>query len=166
MEHSYKTFVSIGNAKQHFSRLLNAVEKNIVLLPKPILIQRGHTPFESTQCDVVDFVNMDQFSSIVQQAEVLIFHAGAGSVLHAIKAGKLPIIMPRSMSLNEHVNDHQFQLASLLHAEGKALMIKTSEECRQAIEALRLNKKIQTNNQSYNALQIINAQLEKILKTC
>lgn len=133
MEPCYKTFVSVGNAKQHFTRLLNVVHEQWEHLPKPILIQRGHTPFESTTCDLIDFVNMDEFIKYVNHAEVLLLHAGAGSILHSLKSGKCPIVMPRLAQFNEHVNDHQLDFAQVLHQDGKAIMIQQGSELKEAL---------------------------------
>ena len=91
------TFVSVGNANQPFSRLLEAVA---ILaeqggLPLPVIVQHGHTPFVSTSCKAIDFMAMEDFSEYVQSAELLIIHAGAGSMIHACQAGKVPVVMPR-----------------------------------------------------------------------
>ena len=134
MEPCYKTFVSIGNAKQHFKRLLDAVHVHIHLLPQPILIQRGHTPFESSICAVVDFINMDKFVDYVAKAEILILHAGAGSILHAMRNKKRPIVMPRCKKYFEHVNDHQVAFARAIHSEGKIILIENESELEFAIK--------------------------------
>jgi UDP-N-acetylglucosamine transferase subunit ALG13 len=134
LELCYKTFVSIGNGKQNFLRLLNAVTQLIDYLPKPILIQSGHTPFSYHECDVVDFVSMDNFIRHVTEAQLLIFHAGAGSVLNAIRAGKRPIVMPRRARFDEHVNDHQVEFAKILHSAGKVFMVQDTDGLRLTIE--------------------------------
>lgn len=163
MERCYKTFVSIGNAKNHFSRLLNAVDNNAEFLPKPILIQHGHTPFQSHHCDLIEFINMDQFIKHVQDAEILLLHAGAGSVLHSLNAGKCPIIMPRRAKFHEHVNDHQVDFATILSNEGKAMIIDNEAELRDAISKVKnFNAKLSGYNKSA-ASEIIKKKLAELL---
>lgn len=140
MEHCYKTFISVGNAKQHFSRLLTSIDALADILPHPILVQSGHTPFKSSVCDVVDFIAMDDFTQYVSQAEILILHAGAGSLLHAMKAQKYPIVVPRKAQFNEHVNDHQVAFANMLQTEGKAMMVEDTSKLREAICAIKQRK--------------------------
>lgn len=140
MEHCYKTFVSVGNAKQHFSRLLNNIDALADILPQPILVQSGHTPFTSSVCDVIDFIAMDEFTEYVAKADVLILHAGAGSLLHAMKAQKYPIVVPRKAAFHEHVNDHQVAFARMLEVEGKAKMVENTDDLRAAVLAVRDKK--------------------------
>lgn len=77
---------------------------------------------------------MDCFVRYVAEAEVLVLHAGAGSILHAVNAGKCPIVMPRLARFGEHVNDHQLEFASALHAMEKVWMMETVEELVEGIK--------------------------------
>ena len=116
LEHCYNTFISVGNAKQHFLRLLNALESLVDILPQPVLVQCGYTPYQSNIYKTIDFINMDTFAHYVNAAQILILHAGAGSVLHALKANKYPIVVPRKSQFNEHVNDHQVAFARIFES--------------------------------------------------
>lgn len=116
------TFVSVGNALQPFSRLLEGVSRIATQLPQPIVIQHGHTPFRNDVCKLVTFLSMHEFVERVHSADLLIMHAGAGSVMHAIEAGKIPVVMPRRAALGEHVNDHQMELAQALAEIDKIVM--------------------------------------------
>lgn len=164
MDRCYKTFVSIGNAKQDFSRLLNAIANQIHLFPQPILIQSGHTHFVSDKCDVVEFIDMDTFVECVKQAEILVLHAGAGSTLHSIRAGKIPILMPRRADFSEHVNDHQVAFAQMLDESGKAIIINDENDLITAINKIK-NQSIQRQDtQSYSKVfNTIKTRLELIL---
>lgn len=137
MEPYYKTFVSVGNGKQSFIRLLKAVEALADILPAPILVQCGHTSFSSQKFDVVDFVNMDNFVKYIADASMLILHAGAGSVSHAIKAKKRPILMPRKEKFDEIVNDHQVAFAKTFHLANKAIMVENEYELKLAIDKIK-----------------------------
>lgn len=122
------TFVSVGNANQPFSRLLQAVSECAELLPQPIVVQCGHTPFDDPRCQVHAFLEMEQFVAQVRTAEVVIVHAGAGSVLHAIRAGKKPIVMPRRAAFGEHVDDHQLEFARELSETERVIMVESVDE--------------------------------------
>lgn len=122
------TFVSVGNAKQPFRRLLDAVAHLAPHLPQPVIVQHGHTPFASAACQVTAFMGMEEFARHIETAELLILHAGAGSVIHAIEAGKRPVVMPRRADLGEHVNNHQIEFARALAEAGK-VVVADSPEC-------------------------------------
>ena len=111
------TFVSVGNAVQPFPRLLNAVARIIGELPSPVFVQHGRTPFDHAGCTAVPFVDMEQFAREVKGASVLILHAGAGSMIHAIGAGKIPIVVARRARFGEVIDDHQVDLAEVLARE-------------------------------------------------
>lgn len=114
------TFVSVGNATQPFERLLRAVSEVAGQLPQPVFMQFGaaattHWP----GCTGVAFMDMAQFEERVKHAELLILHAGAGSVIHALRAGKVPIVVARRAHLGELVDDHQLEFARELEQAGR-----------------------------------------------
>ncbi len=56
--------------------------------------------------------------SEVAAADVVIAHAGIGSALMALDAGRPPILIPRLRRHSEHVDDHQEQIADELAGRG------------------------------------------------
>lgn len=131
------TFVSVGNATQPFTRMLEAVGRLVSQLPQPVVIQRGHTPFENPNCEVLDFVGMERFEALVSSADLLIFHAGAGSVIHAVRAGKIPVVMPRLARYGEHVDDHQVEFAEMLAGQGKVILARDASDLEVAVAQAR-----------------------------
>lgn len=112
------TFVTVGNANQPFRRLLDMVCALREQLPKPIIVQAGNNDFLCEGCKVVDFMSMEEFEDCMLDAEVVIMHAGAGSVLTAVRSGKHPIIMARMKQYDEHVNDHQLEFVNQIQDAG------------------------------------------------
>lgn len=131
------TFVSVGNAYQPFTRLIHAVTSIAHTLPQPVLVQHGHTPFDNSECRGVAFLDMPAFESAVGEAEVVILHAGAGSVIHALRAGKTPIVMARRAKFGEHVDDHQIEFARKLMLTGRVLAVENVVELEAAIGRAR-----------------------------
>lgn len=139
------TFVSVGNANQSFSRLIDAVIAMRAELPTPIVIQHGYTPTrETVGVTLVERMEMDAFSRWVAEAELLIMHAGAGSLIHAIQAGKVPVVMPRRAEEGEHIDNHQLELAEALEGEVRIVVARTPAELRNAVQrALELQARRQ-----------------------
>lgn len=54
------------------------------------------------------------FSKLVRTADLVVAHAGMGSVLTALEMGKPLVIMPRKGALQETRNDHQIATANWL----------------------------------------------------
>lgn len=136
------TFLTVGNATQSFGRLVHAVVALAPTLPQPVIIQHGATPITATNCDCRPYVSMTDFEMLVANAQLLILHAGAGSVIHAVRAGKLPIVMPRRPVFGEHVDDHQMEFAIELERAGKIVLVREPVELTAAIE-LVLSRPIQ-----------------------
>lgn len=127
------TFVSVGNACQPFYRLLSIVEHLTDILPKPIVVQHGSTSFRNIECVARKFVEMAEFVKLVNEANLLIFHAGAGSIIHAAQLGKKPIVMPRLSKYKEHIDDHQLEFAEALSNEKKVVMVQNMEQTKNAV---------------------------------
>ena len=129
------TFVSLGNATQPFNRLIEAVFEIAPQLPQSVVLQHGNTPCHfKGGCIGRPFFEMREFSLLVAQAELLILHAGAGSVIHAIQEGKIPVVLPRRAKYGEHVDDHQLEFARGLAAAGKVVIAEEPNDLLGAVE--------------------------------
>lgn len=140
------TFVTVGNASQSFARLLEGVRQIASRLPQPVIVQHGHTPFQDGICRSMPFLGADEFMRHVHDADLLIMHAGAGSMIHAMEVGKVPVVMPRRATFGEHVNDHQAELAQALADTGRVVLADKSEDLMQAVEAALVRQKNTQDN--------------------
>ena len=131
------TFVSVGNATQPFRRLLDGVLAISRDLPQPVFVQSGSTPFHAEVCESVPFLNMNEFQSQVCRSKLLIMHAGAGSLITAVRAGKVPVVMARRACYGEHVDDHQVEFARELDRAGRIVVANEPVDLLSAVrEAL------------------------------
>jgi UDP-N-acetylglucosamine transferase subunit ALG13 len=132
------TFVSVGNATQPFPRLLDAVCDLAQHLPQPVFVQYGAAEhFACPTCSGAAFLDMDEFAHRVGGSGLLILHAGAGSVIHAVRAGKVPVVVPRRAQFGEHVDDHQVEFARELARMRKIVVCEDTEHLASAVnEAL------------------------------
>jgi UDP-N-acetylglucosamine transferase subunit ALG13 len=131
------TFVSVGNLKKPFVRLLQAVSDNVAILPGPIIVQHGHSPFDDRSCSAVPFLKMEEFQQRMADAAVVILHGGAGSIITALQAGKKPIVMARRACLDEHVDEHQQELVRELSAAGRILVAEDAASLGEAVQIAR-----------------------------
>jgi UDP-N-acetylglucosamine transferase subunit ALG13 len=136
------TFVSLGNALQPFARLLEGIGRLATQLPQPVIVQHGHTPFRDRACLPAPFLGMDEFIEHIHNADLLIMHAGAGSIMHAVEAGKVPVVMPRRAAFGEHVNDHQVEFAQALAETGKVVIANTPDDLSYAVEKAMARQKL------------------------
>lgn len=129
------TFVSVGNAKQPFNRLIEAVISHSDHLPQPVFCQYGTCTINDWgRVDGVPFLQMEEFSERVQKADLLILHAGAGSAIHAVRALKVPIVVPRLALHEEHVDDHQVEFAEQFAATGRVVICHELRDLPDCVE--------------------------------
>ena len=114
-------------------------------LPQPLVVQHGYTPFDDPVCTCVPFLSMEEFTRRVRDADLLIMHAGAGSVIHAVGAGKIPVIVPRRAAYGEHVNDHQVEFAQALAAAGKVVVIENPDDLERAADEAMVRQRRLSN---------------------
>jgi len=154
------TFVTVGNATQSFDRMLNAVAGIFLQLPQPVLVQHGNSHFHMNNCISRPFVEMRDFNQYIAEAELIIMHAGAGSVIHAIQAGKLPVVMPRLARHGEIVDDHQLEFAQALAQMGKLLIVEEPKDLLSAVwRALSRNKMPLERHQGSPLIEMVTTTL-------
>ena len=107
-------FVTVGT-QLSFDRLVEAVDlwagSN---LSEKIFAQVGPAKYKPVNFDSKEFINPDEADSLFQKSDLIISHAGMGSILTALKYRKPILIMPRKAGLGEHRNDHQLATAKWL----------------------------------------------------
>lgn len=149
------TFVSVGNATQPFTRLLEAVGQIAPYLPQPVFVQYGAgSMLACPGCAGLAYLDMAAFEQHVRDAELLILHAGAGSVIHAVRAGKIPVIMPRRADLGEHVDDHQMEFADELAKTDKVIVAHDATSLAAATALALANQKLNQYEVQYETSMI------------
>jgi len=154
-----KIFATVGTHPQSFDRLFR--ELNVLKakgLEDEIVAQIGNTEFKPTKFEFKEFMDEDEYRKHFSNADIIITHGGAGTIIKALKENKALIIVPRLVKFNEHTNDHQLDLAIALEKEGKALAVDRIEELKDAIKEARNFK--QEANPTKDALV---AELKRII---
>ncbi len=136
-------FITVGNATQRFTRLLNEIDKlseDGLFGTERIIVQVGNNaPLISRKVTSVSFFEMEEFESFVQTANLIISHAGIGSLMHILRCGKIPIVMPRMTKYNEIINDHQLQIVEYLAASSRIYPVFEASGLRASIQAYSNN---------------------------
>jgi UDP-N-acetylglucosamine--N-acetylmuramyl-(pentapeptide) pyrophosphoryl-undecaprenol N-acetylglucosamine transferase len=119
--------VTVGSTEAYgFRRLL---ERMVSVLPADaeVLWQTGSTDVSGLAIEARPSVPSDELARAVAAADVVVAHAGTGSALGALEAGKLPVLVPRRRAHDEHVDEHQGQIARSLGGRGLALVREADE---------------------------------------
>ncbi len=119
--HFYKKmsiFVTVGNSKKNFSRLLHEIVKLRPYLCGAVVVQHGHTLFDFEGFTSYSFLDEKEFLFYIKESDLIISHAGVGTIISAHNLNKNIIIVPRQLKYKEHINDHQMELAKYIESNG------------------------------------------------
>jgi UDP-N-acetylglucosamine--N-acetylmuramyl-(pentapeptide) pyrophosphoryl-undecaprenol N-acetylglucosamine transferase len=103
--------VTLGTHPRYtFPRLLNRL---VDILPPglDVLWQVGATRIERMPAGARAQVPIAEMRRALRDADVVVAHAGVGSALAAMQAGRRPLYVPRRRAYGEHVDDHQVAIA-------------------------------------------------------
>jgi UDP-N-acetylglucosamine transferase subunit ALG13 len=105
-------FVSVGSMMP-FDRLVRAMDDWAAANPSvPVEIQIGRGAYEPRHAAFVRLLPVDAYRARVAAARLFVAHAGMGSIISAIEAGKPLLMLPRLMAEGEHNSDHQLATAA------------------------------------------------------
>jgi UDP-N-acetylglucosamine--N-acetylmuramyl-(pentapeptide) pyrophosphoryl-undecaprenol N-acetylglucosamine transferase len=112
-----------------FGRLVQRLDEVLAALPQPVdvLWQLGPVPAAPQTGRAVTVLTDAELEQALRAADVVVAHAGVGSSLLALAAGKRPLLVPRRVAHGEHVDDHQGEIAAELARRGLAVTAEAEE---------------------------------------
>ena len=154
-------FVTLGTQDKPFNRLLDAVQKQIdnKKIKGKVIVQAGCTKFESKDMEIFDLIPMEEFEKNISECDILITHGGVGSIVDALKRGKVVIAAARLEKYGEHVNDHQLQIIKNFSEAGYIIALNDFDKLD---EAVKLAKKFKPNKYKSNTENMIKL-VEKLI---
>ena len=113
-------FVCIGSRDYQFNRLLKELDRLVASgeLTEELFAQIGQSEYTPQHYRWERYLDSETFRKCQQEADMIITHAGVGTLLSSLKMGKTVIAVPRYAALGEHIDDHQIQVADALSGEG------------------------------------------------
>jgi UDP-N-acetylglucosamine transferase subunit ALG13 len=113
-------FATVGSTQIPFERLVRALEG---LPGDRLYAQHGPVPAPAGAMWSQPFMQFPEVLESMRRAEAVVCHAGAGSILCALREGHTPIVVPRLKRYAETVDDHQVEFAEALAAEGSVIAV-------------------------------------------
>jgi UDP-N-acetylglucosamine--N-acetylmuramyl-(pentapeptide) pyrophosphoryl-undecaprenol N-acetylglucosamine transferase len=119
---SPRLFVTLGTISPYrFDALVDAVVAT-GLAGASTVWQLGSTTRADLPGRVVATMPADEFHDCLRVADVVLTHAGVGTIIEVLRHGQTPVVVPRRSARSEHVDDHQTQIAALVSAKGLAVV--------------------------------------------
>lgn len=154
-------FVTLGTQDKQFVRLIEAVNK--IDTDEQIIAQVGSTNCSKLKLrdniKIYDYLSDNEFDKYMNNARIIITHAGVGTIIKGLKLNKTMIVAARLKKYKEHVNDHQLQILDNFSKEGYIIPLHNFEDLPKLIEMKFIPKEFKSNNKNFND------KLENIINT-
>lgn len=96
-----------------------------------------HGPNTPPPCAVAfPYLPFTALVETIKEADVVVTHAGVGSIMSAIQVGHTPVIFPRLRRYGEAVDDHQSELAEALAERGTVIVAWSASDLAAAVESI------------------------------
>ena len=89
--------VLLGTQNNDFHRLLDEIEKNIYLknINQEVVVQAGFTKYKSEKMKIFSMMPKNELEDLIEKADLVITHAGIGSIEMSLEKNKKVIAVPR-----------------------------------------------------------------------
>jgi UDP-N-acetylglucosamine transferase subunit ALG13 len=128
-------FVTVGNSIKgvEFYRLIHKIDEIAGDLKEEIVAQIGFIDEYPKHIKWFQYLNFMEILKYFEEASLIIGHSGVGTVINAIAYKKPLILVPRSSTHGEHIDDHQGELAEQLRGTKGIFIVKDVEELKPTI---------------------------------
>ena len=149
--------VTLGTQDKNFSRLLDAVQKQIDNgnIKDEVIVQAGCTKYQSKDMKIFDLLDQEEFKKLISKCDLLITHGGVGSILTGLKNNKKVIAAARLSKYKEHMNDHQLQIIEKFSKSGYILELKDFDKLDEVIEKSKKFKPKKYQSNTENMIKLI-----------
>lgn len=139
-------FLCVGSREYQFDRLIKELDQLVGngTISDEVFGQIGASNYIPKNFSFEKFMSADKFKQCQKQADLIISHAGTGSLVNSLKLGKQVISVPRFLKYNEHTDNHQLEVSKALADEGFLIEVLDISLLGQAILNLQkhpINKK-------------------------
>jgi len=132
----FRIFVTVGSDVP-FDRMVKIIDQWAAQNPEHVVFaQIGRTSWKPESLEYCQFLNPIEFTQKVTEADLIVAHAGIGSILTALKHQKPVLVMPRRGYLGETRNEHQVATAEKLQEKCKITVSFDENELSHNLEDL------------------------------
>jgi beta-1,4-N-acetylglucosaminyltransferase len=125
-------FITVGTTE--FDELIEFIDEISLNLPDFNMVAQISSSAVYSPKNITFFDFSDDFESYVESADIIISHAGAGSVYSMLEKGKKLIVVPNLTRADKH----QLELANFVQTKNFSIVCYVLKDLEEAI--LRVNK--------------------------
>lgn len=128
--------VTVGTDHHPFNRLIQWIDVWLEAQKEGTIqcvVQRG-TSVVPRHASWSDYLDRDAMDGLLRKAAVVVCHGGPGTITLACASGRRPIVVPRTRSRGEHVDDHQVAFTRRISKEGMIELAETEEQLHASLD--------------------------------
>mgnify|MGYP005817213323 CR=1 FL=1 len=129
-------FVTVGSMYP-FDRLIAAADAWAAANPGVAMLAQIGTGTPPRNMRWGQRMDQDSFAETVRDAEVVVAHAGMGTVITAGRFARPLVILPRHVALGEHATEHQVATADWLRGRPGIFVADTADDLGPCISEAR-----------------------------
>jgi len=161
-------FVITGTQKFEFNRLLRAMDELLANkeITDKVFAQTGYSTYIPQNYGYSQYLPMSEFEKYVSEASLIVCHSGGAAINTALKAGKIVVTVPRLQKFNEHVDDHQLEIAKKYGDSNYLEICYDIEKLSEHIEIAKNKEFAKLENSKSKIVDIIDKWLEEGERMC
>jgi UDP-N-acetylglucosamine transferase subunit ALG13 len=159
-------FIMVGTDRFPFDRLLKAISSGLETgkINEEVFAQIGSSTYIPQLFEHRDFLPFNEIVESIKKADIVVTHAGVGSILLCLSLGKIPIAFPRFKKFVEIVDDHQLEFARQMEACEKILVAYDEQELLNKISNYKSLIKTLNKQKGFLGKKDLLAFLENIVR--
>jgi UDP-N-acetylglucosamine transferase subunit ALG13 len=132
-------FVTIGS-QEPFDRLIEAVDSIACSLDTSIVAQVFRSNYKVKNIKTVEFISPVEYNDYIKKADIVIAHAGMGTILSVLQLQKPLIVVPRLAKYHETRNNHQVATAIQFEKMGYVKVAYDADSLKAQLHDCSVNK--------------------------
>lgn len=140
-------FVTVGTHTKGFDRLFKEIDRLVSegRIKDKFFVEVGKSDYRPENYDYTDLLPFEKYKEMISKADLVISHGGLGSVINVLEKNKKLVVVPRRQEFDEHVDNHQLQIAEVLERRNRAIAVYDIKNLDKAIKKAKKSKMINRN---------------------
>ena len=129
-------FIALGTQKFQFNRLLQMIDQLISngKIVESVFAQIGNSDYVPKNIQYTSFMSKFDFEKKIRECDVLITHSGVATIITGLKYEKKVIVVPRLAKYEEHIDNHQVQIAEAFSEQNYVITYTENDSLEELIE--------------------------------
>jgi len=125
--------VTIGMNDAPYDRMFSIIDELAPSLNEEVIVQTGNIDFEAANCKTVKFLVDTEMNELFDSADLIIAHAGIGTILNGLQRNIPLVLVPRNVVMDAD-QDQQDIIAKKVESMGRGVRVTSLDELPQKIQ--------------------------------